>query len=570
MDKHSQFEEDLVTYLMGELSPEERLSLEEHLRSCKACRSLLKTYRATIDLAGAIPEIEVPADYAERTLCAARAAEAAREESLRRDAAREAEATGQPVQRPAAPAPGRGLTYGIARIIAYASVVMIIFIATSSLIDNDMPPVGPRPPGSEAPADTGTQFAGTGEPPAFRPRIERPIPVGVEDPTELVIEAPPLDVPEEPPLYSLSPLAPTGELHVLRAYSPNPAYRARVELREKKRALRQAADGNTALAIERRLAIVRGLWWLARHQDSDGKWNAANFQAHCPRSHKCTNVRTPVLSNETVTAAALLAMLGDGHTPTSGKPEFRAHVARGIQWLKSRQQADGSIGESRYAGGYFLLSHAIATAALAEAYGMTGEARHNRAAQKAAAYLLRHNVALVDAQSRPIGKNIAVATVRMAALAAAETAHLDLPRDSAQATAIALAQCARGTSQAHASPWGTGAGATITTGMLALLNPAGTLDESLLAGEIPRLRANAPDWGKNGQVYWLCGSIIARRARGRFWRRWSRTLQTTLIEHQSKSGHAIGSWQTNGPAAELGGRVFSTALCILALETPYR
>ncbi|NQT18201.1 MAG: hypothetical protein HQ592_00755 [Planctomycetes bacterium] len=361
------------------------------------------------------------------------------------------------------------------------------------------------------------------------------------------------------------PSVPVINLHIAKVQIPNSAYEARLDWRKKKNAMRRAAVGSEA-----RFAIVQGLWWLARHQDLDGKWSAAKFTVHCGNSRNCADHSAPSLSDEAITATALLAMLGDGHTPSQGK--FRAHVARGIQWLQSRQQPDGAIGEATNRNKHFLLGHAIATAALAEAYGITGEARYRASAQKAVGYLLEHDITVIDEKLQVKTANIGLAAVRMAALGAAEIARLDLTRGSATAAARRLAgirdiQASVYTSQA---PSAMTTRPAITVGMLALLDPTSKPDDSLLNGEAPRMREHMPDWETNGQTYWLCGSIVAKRIGKNVWWRWNQALQKTLSKHQVKRGHAIGSWQANDPTTKLGGRVFATALSVLALETPYR
>ena len=552
MDKSRHFHEEIVTYLMGEMPARQKEALEEHLHSCEACSKLLGAYRQTLRASDAIPDIEPPPDYTQRVLTAARAA---REQLLRREAQQALSAQHLKLDMP--PSSSREtLTYRIAKLVAFASVVIIVFIATSTVIDKEAPPTSwLDAPLTEPSAEKGIDTANAGKPATFAPAFTEPVEPNVEHvEKDLHIDVPPLTL-EEPFVLILPPIAATTDLHVVRAAVPNSAYRARLDWRKKKQALQIASAGRQAAS-----AIVQGLWWLVRHQDPDGKWDAQNFSRHCRQSRKCANRHTPVLSNEGVTAAALLAMLGDGHTPARGK--FKARVARGIHWLQSRQQKNGAIGDDKRPGPHFLLSHAMATAALAEAYGMTGDARHRIAAQKAVNYLLRNDVAILDERLRPNPQNISIAAVRMAALRAAQIARLDLPRESSATAAGAFAQASKRSSEVYTG--------VVTAGMLALLVPTEKADTSLKAGEMVRLRANPPDWKTNGQLYWLCGSVIMKQAGGAAWRRWNRALQQTLIPHQRESGHAIGSWAINGAASRLGGRVLSTALSVVALEIPYR
>ena len=73
-----------------------------------------------------------------------------------------------------------------------------------------------------------------------------------------------------------------------------------------------------------------------------------------------------------MTGLALLALLGAGNTHRDGP--HRENVRRGLKFLLQSQDADGCLSGTadRFAGMY---CHAIATFALSEAYGMTGERR---------------------------------------------------------------------------------------------------------------------------------------------------------------------------------------------------
>ena len=89
--------------------------------------------------------------------------------------------------------------------------------------------------------------------------------------------------------------------------------------------------------------VLRALRWLKFKQESDGSWPG----------NKISN-----------TGLALLCYLAHGDTPSGDCPEFGDTVNKGIQYLVSRQGADGYFGGNGYA-------HSIATYALAEAYTMT-------------------------------------------------------------------------------------------------------------------------------------------------------------------------------------------------------
>ncbi len=142
-----------------------------------------------------------------------------------------------------------------------------------------------------------------------------------------------------------------------------------------------------------RNAVLAALQWLARHQNSDGSWSADRFSDRCSAT-KCAGAGEPE-HNIGVSALALLAFLGAGYTPDSkdelpdpmskGRaPAVGKAVRSGLKWLISRQDVEGCVGER---GMKYVYSHAIATLALIEAYGMTRADDLQAPAQKAADFL---------------------------------------------------------------------------------------------------------------------------------------------------------------------------------------
>jgi hypothetical protein len=54
------------------------------------------------------------------------------------------------------------------------------------------------------------------------------------------------------------------------------------------------------------------------------------------------------------------------------------------------------------------------------------------------------------------------------------------------------------------------------------------------------------------------------------WDAWNRELRDRLIATQVRRGHEHGSWYFNDQHAESGGRLYTTAMCIMILEVYYR
>ena len=60
---HAEFEELLSAFLDGELSPEERRLVEEHLATCPSCRHLLGQLGTTHQVVARLHQAEAPADF---------------------------------------------------------------------------------------------------------------------------------------------------------------------------------------------------------------------------------------------------------------------------------------------------------------------------------------------------------------------------------------------------------------------------------------------------------------------------------------------------------------------------
>jgi hypothetical protein len=99
-------------------------------------------------------------------------------------------------------------------------------------------------------------------------------------------------------------------------------------------------------------------------------------------------------------------------------------------------------------------------------------------------------------------------------------------------------------------------------------------DRPSLAAGAARLSKTLPVWDETKDSIdlhaWYWGTLAMFQAGGPEWDRWNRSLKTALIDHQSKSGCAAGSWDPKGPRGAEGGRVAATALMTLCLEVYYR
>lgn len=323
-------------------------------------------------------------------------------------------------------------------------------------------------------------------------------------------------------------------------------------------------------------AVRRALAWLARHQAADGTWSATTYTDRC-RDLACDG-RGQKDYVEATTALALLPFLGAGNTPSEGP--WRDTVGRGVRALVERQKADGSWGfdpRSAYAS-------AIATLAIAEAYGMTGAPPLREPAQRAVDYWVRTQAPSGGWRYQP-GDGEADSSVTgwvTTALAGARRAGLDVPpRTLLGCRAWFHGRTSEEGRVGYTGP-GSGSVALLGTGLFAQAltgaDPAGprvAATARLLASNLPRRSSgrrddNSGEFGASDPIHWFYGGLAAFQHGGDLWTVWELRLRDVLLPTQAGDADADGSWPPLGATGRSGGRVVTTALCCLALEVYYR
>ena len=169
--------------------------------------------------------------------------------------------------------------------------------------------------------------------------------------------------------YDAGQLRPLGVARVL----PRSAERI-----PRRRAEAFARRGVLALPLEDRTAVDRGLAFLAHMQLDDGRWRFDDLRGVVDPDIETVSIR----ADAAATGLALLAFLGAGYDHCDGR--YHATLADGLASLLRMQQADGELYfDSGLPAGQVtrFYGHGIATLALAEAYGMTGDEKLRRAAR---------------------------------------------------------------------------------------------------------------------------------------------------------------------------------------------
>jgi hypothetical protein len=391
---------------------------------------------------------------------------------------------------------------------------------------------------------------------------------------------------------TLDPVALAGNTPALTPLVPGPlppreisevpeVYRPRLQPNRSARAQRAGASAASEQAVE------RGLDWLARHQDSDGRWNGGvmryeksgqpvkgdtSFTAHCPPGEICFGECFYPDTDTAMTGLALLAYLGSGYTHAKGR--YTSTVGRGLEFLLSSQGDDGDLrGESRNVGMY---CHAIATLSLCEAYALTQDARLREPAERAIQFILasrsadgmawRYRPGYRDSDTSILGWVIL-------ALKSAKESGLDVPSEAREGALRWLALVAEGDEGGLAkyqpdypiTPTMT-AEAWVCRQFLGTGGPGAASDEAARY-----LLSHGPGRDPYNLYYWYYGTLSMFQHGGPDWARWNLAVRDELVRRQRSSGHQSGSWDPDEDKyGSKGGRIYSTALATLTLEVYYR
>lgn len=340
--------------------------------------------------------------------------------------------------------------------------------------------------------------------------------------------------------------------------------------------------------------ILLGLEFLAKSQDGNGRWSLQLFPAATAADIGNTQ------SDTAATGLALLAFLGAGYDHYG--EEYQQNVARGLRFLVERQKANGDLFADPPAT-HCLYSHAIATIALCEAYGMTGDEKLREPAQKALDYI-------VAAQNKQLGgwryrpqdslNDTSVTGWQVMALKSGELAKLKVDpevyvgvnrwlesaRAKSNAPNVVNAKYVYNPfSDPKTNDYGRDANpATTSMGLLMRMYLDAKTDSPELRAGSEYLLQNLPEYGnavigrgefrKRDTYYWYYATQVMFHLKGEAWQQWNAKLRPLLVQSQLKTGPQAGSWEPNGPIPDRwsnsGGRIYVTAMNLLSLEVTHR
>lgn len=401
------------------------------------------------------------------------------------------------------------------------------------------------------------------------PRRPTPAPASAGADQMLASRAATIDTPGRNPTPEL--LRPSSSPLSSRSPTRDPeTYRSRRIEQRKAASIRNGGSEQSEQAVE------ASLKWMASIQEPSGFWSASRHGGGAAKRDPQGQNRLDggLYADSGITGLVVLSFLGAGYTHEEGK--YSDVVMRAVKWLISQQTTNGYLGgkATRYD---MMYCHAMATFALAEAYGMQGDPNAFPELRDA----VRGGVRLICAMQNEDGgwrygkggeSDMSMFGWQLMALKSAVNAGIAVPEENRRGMTKFLQARALGPNgglagyKANEPPTpAMTAEALFCRQMFSARSRDGASQEAIVY-----LRQNLPRLAVYDEYYWYYGTLAMFQYDGEPWEEWNGALRDTLVGLQRTQGPLAGSWDPNGKWAGVGGRLYSTAISTMCLEVYYR
>ena len=322
---------------------------------------------------------------------------------------------------------------------------------------------------------------------------------------------------------------------------------------------RSRLAGSRGGSRESEAAVENGLRWIIDHQHYDGSWHFKHQRGEC----NCKNPGT----KETTTAAtglSLMALLGAGYTHEVGP--YQVQINAGLEYLKKRMR------KTKYGGNLAegtMYAQAIATIALSEAYIMTRDEELKDFVEQAMTYIINAQGPRGGWRYNP-GQpgDMTVTGWQLMALKSCQLGGFDVPRETFQKAKKFLDS----KGESGGSYYG-----YLKPGMEKSPTAIGLLSQMYLGWDRERgaLHTGADrlaNWGpsKTDVYFNYYATQVLHHLNTPIWKEWNPPLRDYLVKTQETRGHQAGSWYFRDQHGKVGGRLYTTAMCVMILEVYYR
>lgn len=316
-------------------------------------------------------------------------------------------------------------------------------------------------------------------------------------------------------------------------------------------------------------AVNSGLKWLAEHQQPDGSWH---FDHRCERCDETCN-SPGGLNNATVaaTSLAMLAYLGAGNTHKSGK--YQPQMERALRYMLQKHAAaeiPGDLRENPSENSSFY-TQGLATIALCETYGMTGDRTILKPAQQSVNFIIDSQHAEAGGWRYRLGQegDTSVVGWQVMALTSAGMSRIAIPTKPKTLAMRFLdsVQSENGALYGYTVP--EKKASTTAIGLLCRQYLGWNMNRPGMDAGCRFLSAQGPS--HDDMYYNYYATQVLHHKGGPMWIKWNDVMRAQLLSTQTREGHAAGSWPPRDRhGAGPGGRHYMTCLCVLTLEVYYR
>lgn len=308
-------------------------------------------------------------------------------------------------------------------------------------------------------------------------------------------------------------------------------------------------------------AVRAALAWIVAHQHKDGSWRFDLESAPC--EGRCTHSGT----NGSATAAtglALLPLLGAGQTHQQG--EYQEAVNLGLYYLLDHMIVNRHGGDLQQGTMY---AQGIATIALCEAYAMTQDPALKAPAQRAVDFICYAQHPAGGWRYYP-GQpgDMTVFGWQFMALKSAQLGGLHVPSPVTERARSFLnsMQTDDGAAYGYLEPGKQPVPTAV--GLLSRMYFGWPHDDERLARGAAWLAETGPS--RHDMYFNYYATQTLHHYDGPLWSAWNGKLRDYLIRTQSHAGHEAGSWFFDDEHGQVGGRLYTTAICAMTLEVYYR
>lgn len=319
-------------------------------------------------------------------------------------------------------------------------------------------------------------------------------------------------------------------------------------------------------------AVEAALAYLAAHQRDNGSWSFDLSLDPC--NGQCRHSKKPGIDTPTpstgATGLALLAFLGAGHTHHRKGP-YQETVRRGLYYLRA-VAAKARAGYDWQQGSMY--GHGIALMALAEALTMSTEGDQFDADLMSLVQLgtsftcvAQHEKGSWGYVPGSPGDTTLTGWQVMSLVAARKAGATPHTNTLSDAKDFVLSTCTdRDYWFGYKGP--PGEPTTTAVGLTLMLYLGESPDYTPLYVALSEMAQRGPTLTNIYHDYYATLALHHSRHWG--WETWNARLRDHLVASQVKSGHEHGSWHFSDRWGDIGGRLYTTAMCAMTLEIYYR